>query len=408
MKKEIFKSYNPRRNKNILINMANPELIQWIKEVEQKGFSREQIMQQLVNNGWKPEEINEALNNKSQPKSSKIKWEIIIPIGASLIFIIALMISLIYVKMPTCGNGIVEQGETSEKCCKDAGCSGQSTCENNKCVEPKCNSCQYLENDECKNFACCSDTECNDNLPNSTDNCFNPKTLKAECIHVHKISLSTLPLLLNLDDKNSANFDFDGKNYEFFAQNIQNSAAEIKFTQDKIISLKINQSSDIDLQLDGKEDVSVKLLSVENSKARISLKKVTYACFKDSDCDDKNTLTVDKCMNAGMKDSICLNDRTSCGKCEYLDDGKCIPYKCCGNKDCEDGKTDTLDICLNPKTKEALCKNDKFTCGGCQYNDNGVCKKYVCCADSECADSNSSSLDKCVNPKNLQAVCTHT
>lgn len=54
-------------------------------------------------------------------------------------------------------------------------------------VPKECDYCQYLENGKCINYACCSDSDCDDNNPGTIDICNNPKTLKSECQHIQKI-----------------------------------------------------------------------------------------------------------------------------------------------------------------------------------------------------------------------------
>ncbi len=57
------------------------------------------------------------------------------------------------------------------------------------CVQEseECGYCQYLENEKCMNYACCSDSDCDDNNPGTIDTCNNPETLKAECQHIQTI-----------------------------------------------------------------------------------------------------------------------------------------------------------------------------------------------------------------------------
>jgi len=57
---------------------------------------------------------------------------------------------------PICGNRIVEESETMQTCCEDTGCLGEQICTSNKCTEPKCGECQYLEAHICKDYYCSS------------------------------------------------------------------------------------------------------------------------------------------------------------------------------------------------------------------------------------------------------------
>jgi hypothetical protein len=61
---------------------------------------------------------------------------------------------------PVCGNGILEEGESSQNCCEDTGCSGIQTCIEHSCTEIVCGECEYIENKICNSYECCSDSAC--------------------------------------------------------------------------------------------------------------------------------------------------------------------------------------------------------------------------------------------------------
>lgn len=97
--------------------------------------------------------------------------------------ILVLIISMVVISTscvfsPECGNGIIEGGETQETCCIDAGCYGEQTCENNICVNPTCDYCQYLENYICKDYNCCQDNDCNENEFCEENEC---KIIECDC-----------------------------------------------------------------------------------------------------------------------------------------------------------------------------------------------------------------------------------
>ena len=84
-------------------------------------------------------------------------------------------------KKPVCGNGIVEEGETIQNCCEDMGCLGEQNCEDNRCIEPVCSKCQYLEEHICISYACCTNLDCDDSNEETEDICVDAKTRSAEC-----------------------------------------------------------------------------------------------------------------------------------------------------------------------------------------------------------------------------------
>ncbi len=91
---------------------------------------------------------------------------------------------------PICGNRIIEKGETKDTCCEDDGCLEEQVCQHHKCVELTkpveltCSKCQYLENNLCKHYVCCSDYDCNDNDLETRDKCSNPQSLYATCKNI--------------------------------------------------------------------------------------------------------------------------------------------------------------------------------------------------------------------------------
>lgn len=84
---------------------------------------------------------------------------------------------------PVCGNSVLEEGETSETCCLDAGCGANEFCRNNICIKSptRCGYCQYPDGDVCRDYVCCTKEDCNDNNPDTSDACVNPQTISAKC-----------------------------------------------------------------------------------------------------------------------------------------------------------------------------------------------------------------------------------
>ncbi len=138
-------------------------------------------------------------------------------------------------------------------------------------------------------------------------------------------------------------------------------------------------------------------------------------CVKDSDCDDGESLTIDKCESAGVCGAKCTNTWCSpvCVSDEGCDDSNPLTFDSCRNEglcsaycenkgcevqcssaaDCDDGDTLTSDSCKNPGTCFSFCENE-----GC---DPG------CAANADCDDSNPSTTDICVGAGGCNAVCVN-
>lgn len=92
-----------------------------------------------------------------------------------LFWLILLVVVLLMGCQPTCGDGIVETGETSDNCCEDTGCVGDQVC-NNGCQDPICGECEFLENHVCVAYECCDNSACA-----NTQKCDDNKCVDLRC-----------------------------------------------------------------------------------------------------------------------------------------------------------------------------------------------------------------------------------
>ena len=76
---------------------------------------------------------------------------------------------------PTCGNCQYLKNNTcfDYECCSDSGCGANETCSNNQCTSLNCTSCQYAENHKCVNYECCNNTDCETNKTCVYNSCIN-------------------------------------------------------------------------------------------------------------------------------------------------------------------------------------------------------------------------------------------
>ena len=78
---------------------------------------------------------------------------------------------LININIPfVCGDGQCKDGENSQVCCKDCGCSASEECTNNQCIDPSLNQCN-------------TNNDCDDNNKCTIDTCINaPRVCNHETI----------------------------------------------------------------------------------------------------------------------------------------------------------------------------------------------------------------------------------
>ncbi len=84
-------------------------------------------------------------------------------------FILGLVLILLFIssceqqKVPSCGDGIWDEGETGINCCIDTGCSTGKECVGLSCQWIECGECQTMKGSVCVDDECCTNDDCNDN-----------------------------------------------------------------------------------------------------------------------------------------------------------------------------------------------------------------------------------------------------
>jgi hypothetical protein len=167
--------------------MVNQQLLNYIKSAEAQGYTPQQLYNYLVQQGYNPKDVNEAMKlagpQAAQPAPAAqkpaspqqqaaqqprpqagpgVKLNMdpkMLMITAITVLILGGAVVFVFL-MPVCGNGELERGETIETCCLDAGCLGEQECINNICEEPICGACQYLEDHYCIDYECCQNNQC--------------------------------------------------------------------------------------------------------------------------------------------------------------------------------------------------------------------------------------------------------
>lgn len=69
-------------------------------------------------------------------------------------------------------------------CCEDEDCDADNRCSYNECVEIECGECEYVGNHECVSYKCCNHDDCDDEDDKTDDECENPGTTEARCLHI--------------------------------------------------------------------------------------------------------------------------------------------------------------------------------------------------------------------------------
>ena len=150
-------------------------------------------------------------------------------------------------------------------------------------------------------------------------------------------------------------------------------------------------------------------LSNNNASREIVVSCPTIRCNNDTECDDLNSSTEDKCINPGTRESKCENNPIKC-----FTNSDCGIDGFIGNNSCVN-KNVTRDFksytCNNPGTAQSTCtsRSEKMTIEVCaDICLNGECKGVRCNKDEDCNDFNPLTKDECINPGTLASECRNS
>lgn len=214
--------------------------------------------------------------------------------------------------LPVCGNGRLEEGETSGTCCPDAGCTGDQSCEEGTCVDPECGPCQYLDDHVCRDHECCSDDECpgdsvcrsntcvpldcggclyaeghsclshtcctdedcDDGMKETTDKCRDPSTTRSLCVYSATVDLGPRDLIITLGAGDGVRFEHMGTDHVVTVQEIGTENVTVEVSSDpQNVTLKVSETKDIDLDKDDDPDITLSLISIKDKRAEIQVGK---------------------------------------------------------------------------------------------------------------------------------------
>lgn len=395
--------------------MVSRQLLDYVNRQKAKGHQDRHIKAMLAKHGYLKHEIEAAF---SPPKRINPKY-IVFGIVLFLILIVAVAITLLPENIPSsCGDGVVNPGENPATCCLDAGCDGQKICMENACVESDCGYCEYKENDVCKeyeccsndmckedlrcdvvrhqcvevscdycqyainhtcmDYACCSDSECDDDILNTTDRCSNKGTVNARCDNVFTGTPVDVPVTGSVITNKPIKYDFKGETIQFNFDQITDDYVLLDVLN---VSYFIRAGDFVLLNFDDAlYDVKFTFVQARDGFAEVIIDDLSYACFKNSDCDGY-------CVYSGTPLSYCAG--------------------CLRSSDCDDGDSSTKEYC---KGSPGRCvyepivdciDNDGFCPAGCTNVSDNSCG-LVCQDDQDCYDNNSSTKDRC-----LQGICSN-
>ncbi len=168
-----------------------------------------------------------------------------------------------------------------------------------------------------------------------------------------------------------------------------------------------NGSLDLRVEACGADDHSGHCSS---DSVTVTIDNTPAACEDDTDCDDNDEWTADRCVSPGTAAASCTHKRAECmsdtdcndnnaltlDACDATDadDVKCVhtAIACNYASDCNDNDSRTLDTCIGGGTDAAECEHTSVECF----------------SDGECDDKNALTTDVCMSAGTAAAACEHT
>lgn len=89
-------------------------------------------------------------------------------------------------------------------------------------------------------------------------------------------------------------------------------------------------------------------------------------------------------LSSSCNNNVCTNP--ICDPCQYIENHQCFNATCCEDSDCNDNNISSIDKCNNPKTKSASCSNilttecisgDNYCPTNCEYTEDNDCEVKV-------------------------------
>jgi hypothetical protein len=236
---------------------------------------------------------------------------------------------------------------------------------------------------ECVDIVCFFNSDCNDNNLSTQDICHNPGQVNSFCTNSP------------INCFNDADCGMNGFIGNLFCtgKNVTRSYISYHCNNPGISTSYCSSSTE-------------NLLVQECAKACVLGECKNIECYKNSDCDDLNPLTLDECINPGTISSECRNTPINCNSnndCGFT--GFVGSEYCSGNNIMKNYQT---SLCNAPGTPSSSCNsqvNPKLV-DLCQFAcNNGLCIR--CDENSDCDDHNPSTNDVCINPNTPQSRCSN-
>ncbi len=319
----------------------------------------------------------------------------------------------------TCSNGQC----VDITCYNDGECNDSNAYTKDICLHPGTiqSSCTY------QNITCITNVDCNDANAYTQDTCKNPNTPQSYCEYKDIVCITNA----DCDDSNYLTNDIC-LNPGTIQSSCNHTLVECVYDAD----CNDNNTSTIDSCVSNichHDQIKCFINSDCGANSQTGL-----FCSNDNVARNSTTYT---CLSPGTKNSYCTqnNQTNTIEQCnDICSNGQCVDITCSYDSECNDENGRTIDKCVNPGTSASFCRNTEVNClndldcGITGYIEENFCfsddvyKKYQnsTCIDpgtldsycilsvtplktQECSDGNSETYDYCSPVIGDGAICKH-
>jgi len=204
--------------------MVNKQLVDYVRSQETQGYSSQQLYNYLIQQGYNPNEVKEAIDFVNKPQTSSLPSKKFIWIGVSTIVVITLIVASFYfLTRPICSN----------------------------------------------------DLKCDDNNVNTLDICINPSERISKCLNAQETPLSDIEQEITINQKETVSFKMIDEDHLIEVEEVTANSATINvYSEPKKLTLDVGQSKEIDVNNDGLNDLYIKLVRITDGKSIFEIKSL--------------------------------------------------------------------------------------------------------------------------------------
>jgi len=287
--------------------MVDQGLVEYIRTNLSQGYSWEQLRGVLMQSGWPQEEVDAAINFVSQgynqaaprpelivptqvaPKKKAVikkvpkKYIVIGVVALVVIFGVIIAGTYFWLKTPGEEGGAVESESPKVEA---------------PAVEPV--SIEY---------ACTSDSNCDDYQDRTTDTCSNPGTPSAACSYTLESELSANEIKPTVSENETIKFNLGAGEHSILVESVGvESVTLVVASKTQSITLKVGENRQVDIDGDATADISIELKSLNDKKITLRIKRLgSFECSNDFGCEDEDPRTIDTCVNPGIPEAACTH-----------------------------------------------------------------------------------------------------